>query len=379
MVRKKKASHAPAKRAPKKKVRSAMTIKDVAAYVGYAPMTVSRVVNGGGHVRKEVYEEIKAAIEKLGYSPNLAARTLAVGKHLRIGILFNDSSNTFSTEVLTSCLEYARRSYMQIVVGKCDLGSHEIEVIQELLQEGVDGIIVPPPLCDSKPVHALFAKLGALGVAIGSTRENTALMTVRIDDYSAAAAMTRHLLSLAHRRIGFIIGDPAQGCSARRLAGFEAAMKDAGIEVDEELIRQGDFTYRSGLKAAHELFKLHDPPTAIFASNDNMAAAAVSVAHRFHLDVPNDLTICGFDDTDISRWMWPELTTIRQPIAEMGRTAIRMLVSAIEGRQARGTNTNQHQVLPFSLVRRDSDAPPRQSLPVPISAIRHGRKVQGPP
>jgi LacI family transcriptional regulator len=345
-------------RAAVKASRAAPTIRDIAAYTGFAPMTVSRVINGSQSVRKEASDIINAAIAKLGYSPNLAARALAVGKQMRIGLLFNDASNTFSGEILTSCLEYARQSHVQIVVGKCDLGRHEIEVIQELLAEGVDGVIVPPPLCDSKAVHSLFAKAGALAVAIGSTRPRTSLMTVRIDDFSAAVAMTRHLLSLQHRRIGFIIGDPAQGCSAQRLAGFRAAMTEAQIDVADCLIRQGDFTYRSGLMATDELLKLAHPPTAIFASNDNMAAATVSVAHRYHMEVPKDLTVCGFDDTEMSRGIWPELTTIRQPIADMARTALQMLISAIKAPQLRRTRASKHQVLGFSLVRRESDAAP---------------------
>ena len=129
--------------------------------------------------------------------------------------------------------------------------------------------------------------------------------------------MTRHILSLGHTRIGFIIGNPDQTASAQRLAGYKAALAEADIAIDNSLIRQGLFTYRSGLKAADQLLSLAKPPTAIFASNDDMGAATVAVAHRHHLDVPKGLTVCGFDDTEFSRSIWPELTTIRQPIADM--------------------------------------------------------------
>jgi LacI family transcriptional regulator len=163
------------------------TLKDVAKDCGYSPITVSRVINGGQYVRKETLGAINASIAKLKYSPNLAARTLAAGKQLRIGLLFNDASNTFSSELLASSLEQARLNHVQIEVGKCDVGRHEIKVLQELLAHGVDGMIVPPPLCDSERVHRFLTNEDVLAVAVGSTRRRSNLHTVRIDDYAAAA------------------------------------------------------------------------------------------------------------------------------------------------------------------------------------------------
>ena len=265
------------------------TLKDVAKDSGFSAITVSRVINGVKSVRQETSNTINASIAKLKYSPNLAARTLAAGKQLRIGLLFNDVSNTFSSELLAGSLEHARLNHVQIEVGKCDVGRHEIKIIQELLAHGVDAMIVPPPLCDSERVHRFLAKENVLAVAVGSTRPGSHLLTVRIDDYAAAAAMTGHLLKLGHRRIGFIVGDPAQGCSAQRLAGYKDALEEARIGIDRDLIQQGDFTFRSGLKATDQLLQLKNRPSAIFASNDNMAAATVAIAHRYHLDIPKDL------------------------------------------------------------------------------------------
>jgi LacI family transcriptional regulator len=348
--------------APKKTVlarpKEMATLKDVAKDCGYAAITVSRVINGVRSVRQDTRDAIKASIAKLKYSPNLAARTLAAGKQLRIGLLFNDASNTFSSELLTSILEHARLNHVQIEVGKCDVGRHEINVIQELLTHGVDGMIVPPPLCDSEQVHEFLASHGVLTVAVGSTRSQSPRFTVRIDDYAAAAAMTEYLISLGHRRIGFIIGDPMQGCSGQRLTGYKDALAKAGIPIEGDLIQQGEFTFRSGLKATDQLLQLKNRPTAIFASNDNMAAAAVAMAHRYHLDVPKDLTVCGFDDTEMSRSIWPELTTIRQPIVEMSRVALQMLVDAIQARLESRAIVVKHRILEFSLVRRESDSAP---------------------
>jgi LacI family transcriptional regulator len=345
---------------PKHRQQGAPTIADVAAYAGFAPMTVSRVINGENNVRQETREAVQAAIAKLKYSPNLAARTLAGAEQIRIGLLYSNPSAAYLSEFLVGSLEQARLSHVQLVVEKCDSKQNEDEVARELLATGVDGIILPPPLCDSKRIHSVLTKAGALTVAVASASPRAGLLAVRIDDHAAAVAMTRHILSLGHKRIGFIIGNPDQTASAQRFAGYQAALAEAGIAVEKSLIAQGLFTYRSGLKAAEQLLSVAKPPTAIFASNDDMAAATVAIAHRHHLDVPKDLTVCGFDDTEFSRSIWPELTTIHQPIADMSRAAMQLLVRKIRARRAGKDEDCKHALLDFTLVRRDSDAPPRR-------------------
>jgi LacI family transcriptional regulator len=337
--------------------KSAPTIADVAAYAGFAPMTVSRVINGESNVREETREAVQAAIAKLKYSPNLAARSLAGAEQVRIGLLYSNPSSAYLSEFLVGSLEQARLSHVQLVVEKCDVKQQE-QVVNDLLAGGIDGIVLPPPLCDSKRIHAVLTKAGALAVAVASARPRAGLLAVRIDDHAAAVAMTRHILSLGHKRIGFIIGNPNQTASAQRFAGYRAALAEAGIPIDKTLISQGLFTYRSGLKAAEQLLTLAKPPTAVFASNDDMGAATVTVAHRHQLDVPKDLTVCGFDDTEFARSIWPELTTIRQPIADMARAAVLLLVQKIRAHRAGEDEELQHALLEFTLVRRDSDQAP---------------------
>jgi LacI family transcriptional regulator len=345
-------------RRAKHRKQGAPTIADVAAYAGFAPMTVSRVINGEANVRQETREAVQAAIAKLNYSPNLAARTLAGAEQVRLGLLYSNPSAAFLSEFLVGSLEQARLSHVQLVVQKCDVDQHEDEVVRELLATGIDGIILPPPLCDSKRIHAVLTQEGALAVAVSSASPRPGFLAVRIDDHAAAVAMTRHILSLGHTRIGFIIGNPDQTASAQRLAGYKAALAEAEIGIDNSLIRQGLFTYRSGLKAAEQLLSLPNPPTAIFASNDDMGAASVAVAHRHHLDVPQGLTVCGFDDTEFSRSIWPELTTIRQPISDMARSAVLLLLKKIKARREGRDEHFKHELLDFTLVRRDSDGPP---------------------
>jgi LacI family transcriptional regulator len=339
--------------------KGAPTIADVARRAGFSPMTISRVINGEKNVRESTRLAVLAAVAELNYSPNLAARTLAGSEQIRIGLLYSNPSSAYLSEFLVGSLEQARLSHVQLVVEKCDADQHEDEVAREMLNTGIDGIILPPPLCDSALIHAVIAKADALAVAVASARPPEGLSVVRIDDLAAAKAMTQHIIRLGHRRIGFIIGNPNQTASGQRLEGYMAALNEAGIAADAGLIAQGMFTYRSGLDAAEALLDLPARPTAIFASNDDMAAAAVAVAHRRQLDVPTDLTVCGFDDTDFARSIWPELTTIHQPIADMSRAAVERLVTKIRARKAGRVDAFGETMLEFTLIKRDSDGVPR--------------------
>jgi LacI family transcriptional regulator len=335
------------------------TIADVAREAGFSPMTVSRVINGEKNVRESTRDAVLKTIAELNYSPNLAARSLAGSEQIRIGLLYSNPSAAYLSEFLVGSLEQARLSHVQLVVEKCDADQHEDDVAREMLATGIDGIILPPPLCDSALIQAVIAKADALAVAVASGRPAEGLSVVRIDDFAAAKAMTQHIISLGHRRIGFIIGNPNQTASEQRLEGYRSALQDADIAEDQALIAQGMFTYRSGLQAAESLLDCRDRPTAIFASNDDMAAAAVAVAHRRHLDVPTDLTVCGFDDTDFARSIWPELTTIHQPIADMSRAAVALLVAKIRARRSGRDDAFRESMLDFTLVRRDSEARPK--------------------
>jgi LacI family transcriptional regulator len=168
--------------------------------------------------------------------------------------------------------------------------------------------------------------------------------------------MTTHLLEQGHRRIGYVSGSPDQSASLLRRRGYERALVSFGVDIDETLIVPGDYTYRSGMEAAERLLNLPTRPTAIFAANDDMAAAVVGVAHRLGLDVPGALSVCGFDDTAIATTVWPELTTIRQPVSAMAYRAITILADSVRRKDDARSITMQRILLPFELVRRGSDA-----------------------
>nr|WP_295445286.1 LacI family DNA-binding transcriptional regulator [Sphingorhabdus sp. EL138] len=334
------------------------TIADVARESGFSPMTVSRVINGEKNVKDSTREAVLAALKKLQYSPNLAARSLAGAEPIRIVMLYGNPSVAYLSRLLVGTLEQARKSHVQLIIEQCDSEKGIRDVFNDLVEGAVDGIILSAPLSDSATVQELLEKTDIPCVAVNSWSPLGKMSVVHIDDVEAAATMTRHLTSLGHKRIGFVKGNPEHNASLQRLKGFEVAMAEAGLPVDPALVVDGLFTYRSGLQAAEQLLDLPDPPSAIFASNDDMAAAVITVAHRRHLDVPRDLTVCGFDDTDFALSIWPELTTIHQPIAEMSRAAVEILVERIREKRSGRTPKREQRLLDFTFVRRESDGAP---------------------
>jgi LacI family transcriptional regulator len=339
--------------------RTAPTITDVAEAAGVSPMTVSRVVNGEANVREATREAVNAAIARLGYAPNRAARSLAGAEEQRIALLYSNPSAAYLSEFLMGGLDGVGRGHAQLVVEQCETGEQAERAIDHLILTGIDGVVLPPPLCDSDAVIDALHAAGIPLVVVASGRPRTDVPAVSIDDARAAHDMTHHLIELGHRRIGFIAGNPNQSASERRLEGYRAALAQAGLPSDPALITTGLFTYRSGLDAAEQLLALDDRPTAIFASNDDMAAAAVAIAHRHGLDVPGDVTVCGFDDTPLATTIWPALTTIRQPIRDMSRAAVQLLMADARARSG-PVAPPAHLLLDYTLVRRQSDAAPRQ-------------------
>ena len=346
---------------------SAATIADVARRAGVSPMTVSRVVNGESSVRAATRERVNSAIAALKYMPNQAARRLAGSRLIRIAVLYSNPSAGYLNALLVGVLNGSSITHTQLVVERSETG--ELDVARGLVAGGIDGVILPPPLCDSQKLIDLVVKSGTPAIAVASGAPDKRICAIGIDDHGAAFQMTRHLISLGHRRIGFVKGHPNQTASARRLAGFRDAMASAGLEVPENLMAQGMFNYRSGLDAAEALLSAEPRPTAIFASNDDMAAASVAIAHRLGLDVPGDLTVAGFDDAALATTIWPELTTVHQPISDMASAAVEILVRQVRARRAGEAGAPEHVTMDFSLIRRQSDAAPR--VRPPVARVKH--------
>jgi LacI family transcriptional regulator len=329
-------------------------VTDVARAAGVSAMTVSRVVNHESNVSDETREKVLKAVAELGYVPNTAARALAGGKQCKIALLHSNPSSAYLSEFLMGSLAQAAQGDLQLVVEYCgDLDPAEL--VARLVEHRTDAVLLPPPLCDDVPIIMAIHNAGMPIARIATGRPTQGSVAVTIDDLAAAKAMTAHLVAHGHKRIGFIEGPSNQSVSALRRQGYEAALAAAGLAFDPQLVALGDFTYRSGLDAAEALLALSNRPTAIFASNDDMAAACVATAHRHRLDVPGDLSVCGFDDTAMATTIWPELTTIRQPIAEMARVATDLLGEDVRGRPDRNRNVQ----LDFELITRASDGPPK--------------------
>jgi len=330
------------------------TITDVAKQAGVSMKTVSRVLNNEPNVAKTTRERVLSAAEALQYRPNLAARGLASSRSYLIGLLYDNPNPNYVIQIQRGAIEACRASGYHLLLEPMTREQASSPYAEDLLSRlGVDGVILTPPLSDSLDLRTKLEKLGIRYVVVSPGQVGGA-PTVRMDDAKAAKEMTSFLIDQGHRDIGFIVGHPDHVSSRIRLEGFEQALESSGFTTSSGRIVHGDFTFRSGVKAAEKL--LSDPsnrPTAIFASNDDMAAGVLSVAGRLGIDVPGDLSVCGFDNTAIAQIIWPKLTTVAQPIRKMGRKAAALLLDR--------SNTDDPTVhtLDFEIVIRESTGTPK--------------------
>jgi LacI family transcriptional regulator len=339
------------------------TVEHVARAAGVSQMTVSRVINGSASVSDTTRATVLEAARRLNFAPNSAARTLASGAAVHVGLLYSNPSAAYLSQLMVGSLSAARRFGLHLVLEACDSNdpSEQSEIVRSLAAGNVAGVVVPPPLSESLPVLAELAMIDVPFVTIARGRPGPGDLNVCIDDREAAAEMTGHLLALGHRVIGFIAGHPNHMASHDRTRGFQETCREAGIPARDAMVEQGYFSYRSGLAAAERLLSATPRPSAIFASNDDMAAATVSVAQRRGLRVPEDLSVVGFDDTSLATTLWPALTTIRQPIAELAEAALDLLRARLGFSGARRNPTSR--VLPHSLVIRQSCCAPVVNRP----------------
>lgn len=335
--------------------RHSATIKDVAERAGVSLMTVSRVVNDKGMVKQATREKVQKAIEDLNYRPNISARRLAGGKALFIGLVYHNPSPGYLTKILLGSLSACRRNGHHLLLedlGERTADSEPKEMARLLKAAGLDGVIITPPMSNDLPLIEAIEAAGLPLVRVAPDDIYTKKPRIAMDDVLAARQMLLHLVGQGHRRIGFVKGPSDHPSSHHRFDGFAAGMDASGLALDPGLIQQGDFTYRSGLDAGRALLAIDPPPSAVFASNDDMAAGIVAAAHMLGLKVPDDISVAGFDDTELATNIWPELTTIRQPIVEMSRRAVELLIGVIHKDQ---DVIDAHRgLMDFELMTRDS-------------------------
>lgn len=325
-------------------------------------MTVSRVMNGTATVDPSLRESVNAAIRKLGYTPDPSARSLARLRFERIAVLHDDPRSAALGRLLIGVLDESNRIGAQAMMREIGLRLRPApRTIFRVATDGVAGVILPPRLADSSCLLDALREANLPAVAVCARTSRPGVMYVCIDERRAAYDMTRHLISLGHRRIGFIRSLPGPTESDDRWRGFVSALSDCGLDATRAQVAQGQGTYQSGVEAARLLLDARPAPTAIFASSDDMAAAAIRVAHHRGFQVPNALTVVGFDDGVTASGLWPELTTIRQPISRMGVAAVRMLIDAIRNGDVVGESEVRKKVIGHRISLRSSASSPAEA------------------
>lgn len=306
-----------------------VTIMDVARAAGVSMKTVSRVINGEANVRDNLRKKVQSAIDALGYVPNVAARSLAAGRTFVIGVLFDNPSPNYTMMIQDGVYSACRRWGYQLVIEHVDTRHADVAAdMRAILQNRrMDAMIVTPPTTESDTVLSMLEEFHIPYARISPTSFPGRSAAVSMEDERAAADMVQHLWSLGHRRLAIVNGPPSHGSAALRRAGFLKALAERGIASEQVLQASGEFDFQSGIGAGLELLRRQDRPTAIFAANDDMAAGVLAAAAQAGLSVPADLSVAGFDDSWIAQSVWPGLTTIHQPIAEMAAAAAEILIS----------------------------------------------------
>jgi LacI family transcriptional regulator len=331
-----------------------VTIQEVAELAEVSAKTVSRVLNNEPGVHVDTRNRILKAIEQLDYQPNVNARGLAGDRSFLIG-LFSDKPGDYLSEFQSGAVTRCRESDFHLMVEPWDSDNPDLgrQVNTLLRQLRLEGVILLPPLCDHPVILDALARKAIPTVRVAPRLEPSKSPSVGIDDYAAARRMTRHLLDLGHRRIGFISGRPGHGATDERHRGFRDEMLAEGVTLDDTLVKVGNFVFADGLVCAEQLLSALSPPTAIFASNDDTAAAVISVARRMAIALPEQLSVAGFDDSPVATMIWPELTTIRQPVAALARAAAELIIEHSPHRHG-WPEPVPHRLLDFDLVVRGS-------------------------
>jgi LacI family transcriptional regulator len=344
--------------------RQAVTIKHVAADAQVSLQTVSRVINNEPNVRPEMKQRVQDSIDRLGYVPSIAAQRMG-GSRSYLILALNDRERTIADwrarqgtdwvdQMLLGgmlmCAEHGYRMILELVDTHNDHIERELLAAIAALQP--DGIMLTPPHSDNPKIVALLAGQNIPFVRIGS-QQNGSGIPVSMDDEGSARTATRHLIERGHTRIGFIAGSPEYELSGWRVAGWQSAMAVAGLPTDN-LLESGDFSYVSGEKAARRLLSASPRPTAIIASNDQMALATLEVARTLDLIVPDDLSVISFDNTPLVHFTQPPLTAIDQPIAATASKAVELIIAVQKGEDPPRSLT----MISAELVERGSVAAP---------------------
>jgi LacI family transcriptional regulator len=342
---------------PEAKFRGRATIRDIADLAGVSIATVSRVLNDRPDVAPETRETVMQVVREHGFSTNRGARGLSSGRTGIIGLTLPLVNDAYFGPMLSGAAEALYEADMRIILCPT-LHQHdrEVSLLERLMRGTTDGAILMLPEESEDELRTLQRQGYPFVVVDPRDRPPDGIPCVSAMHAWGAKQATEHLLGLGHRRIGAIAGSPGWYATEERLAGFRGALAGVGILPDPELIVYSDWRIPRGTEAAEQLLALPDPPTAIFGFNDNVAIGALNAARKRGLEVPRDLSIVGFDDTFQATIVTPTLTTVSQPLAEMGRMGVSLLTRLIEGQRVDALLLE----LSTRLVVRESTAPPRE-------------------
>jgi LacI family transcriptional regulator len=333
---------------------SRITIHDVSKAAGVSIKTVSRVLNSEPNVRSETRARVLKLVEELNYHPSLSARSLAGRSSNLIGLIYQNPSANYIMDLQKGALERCHTRGYRLLVHPCE--GRDLSSVRDLaglvLESHLDGVVLAPPLSDSREVLAELEKHRIRFVRIAPTVDHDHYSCVLMNDVAAAREMTEYLIALGHERIGFINGPSGHPVTEQRFLGYTLALRAHGLDVDPQLIDRGEFTFDSGLAAARRLLSRATRPTAVFASNDDMAAGTIMAAHEMGLSIPTSLSVAGFDDSYVSQVIWPRLTTVHQPTYELAHQAADMLFRSLgEEEPAKSVE------IPYRMVCRESTGP----------------------
>ena len=305
------------------------TINDVARAAGVSKKTVSRVINRSALLKQDTREKVEAVIAELGYVPNPQARALALRRNFLLGLLHDNPNAQTVLNFQEGVLDAIRDTEFALVVRPVDRHSPEMldDIRHFLEQQRLYGVLILPPISENDDLAALCREMGCGYVRMGSAMLDDEEHVVASNDREVVESAVDYLVEAGHRRIGIIKGPNGFRSALERYEGFMTSMKKHGLDVPAEMIAQGTYRFESGLAAAEALLDSAERPTAIFCSNDEMAAGALHAARQHNIAVPADLSIIGFDDSPIAAHIWPPLTTVAWPLREMAKAAALKLVA----------------------------------------------------
>ncbi len=329
------------------------TINDVARLSGVSKKTVSRVINRSPLLNDDTRKRVLDVIRDIGYVPNPQARGLALRTNFLIGLIHDNPNAQMVLNVQQGILEALQGTEFEMLVRPVDRGSSTLlaDVRRFLERQRLYGVVILPPLSENDALARLCEELGCRYVRMGSAELDDPDHMVASNDREAVRAATTYLVEEGHRLIGLVAGPHGFRSAAERRRGFEDAVAAAGIKLPRSLIAEGNYTFESGIAAAEKLLDLSPRPSAIFASNDEMAAGVVHAARQRGIEVPDQLSVIGFDDTPIAAHMWPPLTTVRWPIVSMARSAALKLLTGSDD------DVSEPSMFLSRLVKRASVAP----------------------